>query len=81
MLQYIFIHAEASNTMDRKTIVSKTMDRKTIGRFAQPNIGSKKKNSWGVAPDPVEGGYPSPSNPQIGGATTPPDKGGCCPPL
>ena len=26
-----------------KTIASKTMDRKTIGRFAQPNIGSKKK--------------------------------------
>ena len=30
MLQYIFIHAEASNTMDRKTITSNTMDQKTI---------------------------------------------------
>jgi len=26
---------------------------KTIGRFTQPNIGSKKKNSRGAAPDPV----------------------------
>src|ERR1700735_3276154 len=30
MLQYIFIHAEASNTMDRKTITSNTMDQNTI---------------------------------------------------
>ena len=55
-----------------KTIASKTMDRKTIGRFAQPNIGSKKKICRGVAPDPVEGGYPPPSNP--------PDRGGYHPP-
>ena len=54
MLQYIFIHAEASNTMDRKTIdpipwtekhrVQKTCAKimhKTIGGSAQPNIGPK----------------------------------------
>ena len=28
MLQYIFIYAEASNTMDQKTIASKAMDQK-----------------------------------------------------
>ena len=33
---------------------------KTIGRFAQPNIGSKKKISRGAALDPVEGGLPAP---------------------
>ena len=75
MLQYIFIHAEASNTMDRKhshpkpwtenhriqNHVRKIM-HKTIGRSAQPNIGSKNKIFKGVAPNPIEWGYLHPSN-------------------
>jgi len=66
MLQYIYIHVEASNTMDQKPShqkpCAKTM-HKTIGMFAPPNIGSQKKIPWGAAPDPVERSYPPPSNP------------------
>ena len=77
MLQYIFIHAEASNTMDRKNHRVQNHEPKTIGRFAQPNIGSKKKIPGALPPPPsnppdrppryavgtTKGGLRPPSNP------------------
>src|ERR1700690_70126 len=76
MLQYIFTHAEASNTMDRKPSrpkpwtenhrVEKTCAKimhKTIGGSAQPNIGSKTKIFRGATPDPIKWCYGYPSNP------------------
>jgi len=76
MLQYIFIHAEASNTMDWKPShpipwtknhrIQKTCAKimhKTIGGSAQPKIGSKTKIFRGAAPDPIKWGYGYTSNP------------------
>ena len=78
MLQYIFIHAEASNTMDRnpsrpipwtenhhvQKSCAKIMHR-TIGGSAQPNIGSKTKIFQGAASNPIKLGYGCPSNPLL----------------
>ena len=83
MLQYIFIHAKASNAMDRKpsrpipwteNYRVQNHGLKTIGRSAQPNIGSKFFPQ-GAAPDLVEGGYLPPSNP-LGGLVVETQDGG-----
>ena len=65
MLQYIFIHVEASNTMDQKPSHPKNMCKimhKTVGGSTQHNIGSKTKNFQGTTLDPIKWGYEYTSN-------------------